>query len=234
MKKQQFLSFLPLLADGVGVAGVILLLPALSVQMVTISTINVLIIGGMFILFCTAVYIIRKLEPAANADRLSRLPDWLTQTTTMRLLAILFALALAVLFLYQFDYFNAIFVVDNRILGAGESSAFFVYGPGAWIAVSLFYVLILSGSVRVTIEESSRNYAGLTLLGLLGINGMLLLGTAVLRSTALFSGWLGGVLAFGLLLLLFAPPRILFLQKRPSLLATVSYLGLLLFCAWQS
>jgi hypothetical protein len=151
----------------------------------------------------------------------------------MRLLAILFAFALAILFLYQFDYFNAIFVVDDRILGAGESSAFFVYGPGAWIGVSLFYVLILSGSVRVTIEESSPNYAGLMLLGLLGINGMLLLGTAVLHSTTLFNGWLGFVGAFVLLLLLFAPPRIWFLQKRPSLLAIVSFLILLLFCAWQ-
>ncbi|VAW43010.1 hypothetical protein MNBD_CHLOROFLEXI01-1778 [hydrothermal vent metagenome] len=234
MKKQRFLTILPLLADAVGVAGVIFLLPALSAQMATISTINVLIIGGMFVLYCTAVYIIRKLEPTANADRVSRIPEWLTQTITVRLLAIGFALALAVLFLYQLGYFNAIFVVDDRIMGAGESSAFFVYGPGSWIAVSLFYVLVLSGSVRVTIEESSRNYVGLTLLGLLGINGMLLLGTAVLHSTALFSGWLGGVMAFGLLLLLFAPPRIWFLQKRPSLLATVSYLGLLLFCAWQS
>ena len=233
MKKQQFLTILPLLADAVGAAGVILLLPALSAQMAFISTINVLIIGGAFVLYCTAVYLIRKLEPAANADRLSRLPEWLTQTMSMRLLAILFALALAILFLYQFGYFDAIFVVDDRALGAGESSAFFVYGPGAWIGVSLFYVLVLSGSVRVTIEESSRNYAGLTLLGLLGVNGMLLLGTAVFHSTALFNGWLGMVGAFVLLVLLFAPPRIWFLSKRPSLLATVSYLGLLLFSAFQ-
>ena len=232
-QKQRFLTILPLLADAAGVAGVILLLPTLTALFVEPSTINVLIISGAFVVYCTAVYLIRKLEPAADAERLSRLPAWLADPLTMRLLAILFSLALAVLFLQQFGYWDSIFVVDDRILGAGESSSFFVYGPGAWIGVSLFYVLVLSASVRVTIEEESRNYSGLALLGLLGVNGMLLLGTAVLQSLNVFSGWLGMSGAFILLGLLFAPPRIWYLAKRPSLLATFSYLFLLLFCAWQ-
>ena len=232
-QKQRFLTILPLLADAAGVAGVILLLPTLTALFVEPSTINVLIISGAFVVYCTAVYLIRKLEPAADAERLSRLPAWLAEPLTMRLLAILFSLALAVLFLQQFGYWDSIFVVDDRILGAGESSSFFVYGPGAWIGVSLFYVLVLSASVRVTIEEESRNYSGLALLGLLGVNGMLLLGTAVLQSLNVFSGWLGMSGAFVLLGLLFAPPRIWYLAKRPSLLATFSYLFLLLFCAWQ-
>ena len=232
-QKQRFLTILPLLADAAGVAGVILLLPTLTALFVEPSTINVLIISGAFVVYCTAVYLIRKLEPAADAERLSRLPAWLADPLTMRLLAILFSLALAVLFLQQFGYWDSIFVVDDRILGAGESSSFFVYGPGAWIGVSLFYVLVLSASVRVTIEEESRNYSGLALLGLLGVNGMLLLGTAVLQSLNVFSGWLGMSGAFVLLGLLFAPPRIWYLAKRPSLLATFSYLFLLLFCAWQ-
>ena len=232
-QRQRFLTILPLLADAAGIGGLTLLLPLLSAQFADPSTINVLIISGVFVVYCTAVYLIRKLEPAADAERVSRLPNWLTQIITMRLLAIFFALALAVLFLQQLGYWDSIFVVDDRILGAGESSSFFVYGPGAWIGASLFYVLVLSASVRVTIEEGSRNYAGLALLGLLGVNGMLLLGTAVLHSTNLFSGWLGMVGAFVLLLLLFGPPRIWYLVKRPSLLATFSYLILLLFCAWQ-
>lgn len=232
-QKQRFLTILPLLADVAGVAGLILLLPTLSGLFAEASTINVLIMSGAFVVYCTAVYLIRKLEPATDAERISRLPTWLTQTITMRLLAIFFALVLTVLILQQLGYWDSIFVADDRILGAGESSAFFVYGPAAWIAAALFYVLVLSASVRVTIEEASRNYTGVALLGLLGVNGMLLLGTAVLQSTNLFSGWLGMVGAFVLLVLLFAPPRVWYLAKRPSLLATVSYLGLLLFCAWQ-
>ena len=231
--KQRFLTLLPLLADAAGAAGVILLLPMLSALFAEASTINVLIISGIFVVYCTAVYLIRKLEPATDAERVSRLPGWLTQTLTMRLLAIFFALTLAVLLLQQFGYWDSIFVVDDRVLGAGESSAFFVYGPGAWLGATLFYVLVLSASVRVTIEEVSRNYAGLALLGLLGVNGMLLMGAAVLQATNLFTGWLGIIGAFVLLLLLFAPPRIWFLAKRPSLLATISYVALLLFCAWQ-
>lgn len=232
-QKRWFLAILPLLADAAGVAGVGLLLPRLSVQFAEPSTINVLIISGAFVVYCTAVYLIRKLEPNADAERVSRLPGWLTRTITMRLLAIFFALALAVLFLQQFGYWDAIFVVDDRLIGAGESSSFFVYGPGAWIGASLFYVLVLSASVRVTINEESGSYSGLALLGLLGVNGMLVLGTAVLQALAIFSGWAGLVAAFGLLVLLFAPPRIWYLAKRPSLLAALSYLGLLFFCAWQ-
>ncbi|GJM42269.1 MAG: hypothetical protein DHS20C20_25510 [Ardenticatenaceae bacterium] len=224
---------LPLLADAAGVASVVLLLPTLSALFAEPSTVNVLIISGVFVVYCTAVYLIRKLEPAADAERLSRLPAWLTQTLTMRLLAIFFALGLAVLFLQQFGYWDSIFVVDDRVLGAGESASLFVYGPGAWIGASLFYVLVLSASVRVTIEDESRNYAGLALLGLLGVNGMLLLATAVLQASGFFSGWLGAIGAFVLLVLLFAPPRVWYLMKRPSLLATISYFGLLLFCAWQ-
>lgn len=232
-RKQRFLTILPLLADAAGAAAVVLLLPTLSALFAEPSTVNVLIISGAFVVYCTAVYLIRKLEPAADAERLSRLPAWLTQTRTMRLLALFFALALAVLLLQQFGYWDSIFVVDDRVLGAGESASFFVYGPGAWIGASLFYVLVLSASVRVTIEDASRNYAGLALLALLGVNGMLLLGTAVLQSTTRFTGWLGMIGAFVLLMLLFAPPRIWFLAKRPSLLAVLSYLALLLFCAWQ-
>jgi hypothetical protein len=232
-QKQQFLTVLPLLADVAAAAGLILLLPTLTGLFAEPSTINVLIIGGAFVVYCAAVYLIRKLEPAADADRVSRLPAWLTQTLTMRLLAIFFALMLAVLILQQLGYWDSIFVADDRILGAGESSAFFVYGPGAWIAAALFYVLVLSASVRVTIEELSRNYIALALLGLLGVNGMLLLGTAVLQSTQLFIGWPGSNGAFVLLVLLFHPPRVWFLAKRPSLLWAVSYLGLHLFSAWQ-
>ncbi|MEZ4591585.1 MAG: hypothetical protein R3D55_10670 [Chloroflexota bacterium] len=221
---------MPLVADAVGVATAVLLLPPLANLFAEPSTINVLILSGAFVLYCISVYLIRKLEPAADAERVSRLPAWLTQTMTMRLLAIFFALALAVLFLQQFGYWDSIFVVDDRVLGAGESSAFFVYGPGAWIGASLFYVLVLSATVRVTIEEGSGNYAALALLGLLGVNGMLLLGTAVLQN--LFSGWLGMIGAFGLLVLLFGPPRVWYLRKRPSLLAALSYLALLGLCAW--
>lgn len=232
-QKQTFLTILPLLADAVGIAVAAWLLPSLAAQFAVLSTINVLILGGAFVVYCTAVYLIRKLEPMADAERISRLPAWLTATRTMRPLAIFFALAVAVIFLQQLGYWDSIFVVDDRILGAGESSSFFVYGPGAWIAASLFYVLVLSASVRVTIDESSSSYAGLALLALLGVNGMVLLGTAVLQATTFFTGWLGAIGGFALLVLLFAPPRVWFLSKRPSLLAALSYLALLLFCAWQ-
>ena len=224
---------LPILADAASAAVAILLLPTLAELFAEPGTLNVLLLGGAFVVYCTAVYLIRKLESSADADRVSRLPAWLTQTITMRVLAIFFALVLAAELMQQLGYWESILVVDDRVLGAGESAAFFVYAPGALIGASLFYVLVLSASVRVSIEEGSRNYTGLALLGLLGVNGMLLLGTAVLQSTQFFSGWLGMIGAFVLLVLLFLPPRVWYLAKRPSLLAALSYLALLGLLAWQ-
>ncbi|WP_420629351.1 hypothetical protein [Candidatus Leptofilum sp.] len=232
-RNRRFLTILPILADAAGAAAMILLLPTLVAQFAEPATINVLILSGAFVVYCTAVYLIRKLEPAADAGRVSRLPAWLTQTLTMRVLAILFSLAFVVELLRQFGYWDSIFVVDDRILGAGESASFFVYGPGALIGSALFYVLVLSASVRVTIEDASRNYAGLVLLGLLMVNGAVLVGTAVLQSIPLFNGWLGMIGAFVLLILLFLPPRIWYLSKRPSLLAAISYLALLGLMSWQ-
>jgi len=59
----------------------------------------------------------------------------------------------------------------------------------------------------------------LALLGLLGANGMLLLMTAVFRTMAL-PWWL----VFPALLLLFGPPRVWYLRKRPSYLPLITFL----------
>lgn len=223
---------LPLLADAAALLAGFFLLPALAAQMAAPSTMNVIILTAAFVLYCIAVYLIRKLEPAGGRVPL---PEALLRPLTMRVLAVLFALAFAALILAQFGYWDLIFVVDDRVLGAGESSAFFVYGPGAWIGASLFYVLVLSASVRVTIRQGQANYSWLALLGLLGINGMLLLVTAVLQplwSTGNLPTGLAGFLpALLLLTLLFAPPRIWYLVKRPSRLSLASFVLVLIIFA---
>jgi hypothetical protein len=145
----------------------------------------------------------------------------------MAVLAVLFSLTLAVLMLDQMGYWDSIFVVNDRKLGAGESSALFVYAPGAFIATALFYVLVLSGKVRESILRQSRRYAPLALLGLVGVNGMMMMMTAVLHSLNL-NWWL----ILPALLLLFGPPRIWVLAKRPSPLPLITFLLLVGVYAW--
>ncbi len=185
---------------------------------------NVVALTFVYFLFCVAVYLIRKLEPQLAADEAKvNIPAWLTARPTMTVLAVLFGLTLAVLLLQLLGYWESVLLVDDRRLGAGESSAFFVYAPGAFLAASLFYILVLSAPTRETILVHSRRYVPLALLGLAGVNGMMLLLTAVLQSLSL--PW---YILLPALLLLFGPPRVWYLCKRPSLLPLISFLLMLL------
>lgn len=176
---------------------------------------------GVFILFCAAVYIVRKLAPAAGVR--SFLPDWLFTRPLMVGLALVFSLSLAILLLGQLGYWEEIFQVNDRKLGAGESSAFFVYAPSAFIGFCFFYILVLSGETRQTILPTSGRYLPMVLFALLAINGMMLWLTAVLCLFGLGGGWLAIAL-----LLLFVPPRLWYARTRPSLLPLVSFAVMLL------
>lgn len=214
------LPALTILADGAAIVAGFLLLPDLARRFATPGAWNVAAIMAVYFAFCAAVYWLRKLEPEEPA----RLPGWPPPRPLLVMLAVIFGLTLAALMLDQLGYWQAIFVVDDRILGAGESSAFFVYAPGAFIAISFFYILVLSGQVRQTILRRSRRYLFLALAGLLAVNGMTLLLAAILQSMNL-AWWL----IFPLLLLLFGPPRLWYLAKRPSIAPLLSFLILTLF-----
>ncbi|MCL4262786.1 MAG: hypothetical protein KJ069_06205 [Anaerolineae bacterium] len=185
---------------------------------------NVVALTLVYFVFCVAVYLIRKLEPQLTAAEAKlTIPEWLTRRPSMTVFAVVFGLTLAVLLLNQLGYWESIFIVDDRRLGAGESSAFFVYAPGAFIAAALFYILVLSAPTRETILVNSRRYVPLALLGLAGVNGMMLLLTAVFQSLHL--PW---YLLLPTLLLLFGPPRVWYFVKRPSFLPVISFLLLTL------
>jgi hypothetical protein len=202
-------------ADGLGILGGFFLLPWLTAQMRAQTTGNVLLLLLFFILFCTAVYLIRKLEPHGGPPIV---PEAWLRPLPLRILAILFSAVLIVIILDQFTYWELIFIVDDRELGAGESSAFFVYGPGAWLGVTLFYVLVLSAGVRPTIARGTSRYQPLAALGLLLVNGMVVVGTAVFAATLTRWQFATPLIAVPLLLAAAAfwlPPRLWYLTKQP-------------------
>ena len=218
-------------AVGVDLAGTVLavlLLPGLTAQMREQTTGNVLLLVLFFILFCVAVYLVRKLEPEMGRQLI---PDSWVAPRLLRILAILFGTMMMILALDQFEYWDLIFIVDDRELGAGESSAFFVYGPGAWLGAALFYVLVLSAGVRPTIAVGSPRYQTIAALSLLVINGMVLMGTAVLAAAFTrwqLAPWLSAVLLPLTVVAFWGPPRLWYLVKRPSIPPILSYLLLLL------
>jgi hypothetical protein len=223
------LAALAPVVDGVAILVGFLFLNEIAAWFQARHVLNVVGITLVYAAFCVAVYLIRKLEPQLLPEMAAvHVPEWLLKRPTMTTFAVLFGLTLAVLMLDQLGYWESIFLVDDRALGAGESAAFFVFAPGAFIAIALFYILVLSGPTRETILVDSGRYLPLALLGLLGVNGMMLLLTAVLQAMPL-PWWL----ILPALLLLFAPPRIWYVVKRPSYIPILSFLLLILFYGWQ-
>lgn len=188
------------------------------------TAINAAVLGGVFVLFCFGVFFIKKLESTRNQESMDQ---WLTQRN-LTIAGVLFGIVLAGAFAHQLDYFSLLLEVDDRVLGAGESSAFFVYAPGAWLGAGLIYTLVLSSQKPPRFQANTAVYQRMAVLGLLAVNVMALFMAAELVSLFHHQTMLSGLLALILLLpLLFLPPRLIYLTKRnsqASLLTFIVYL----------
>jgi hypothetical protein len=222
----------PIVADGLALLLLLFWLRPLAARLQDQSSLNVLWLGGAYILLWLGVYVIRKLEPAAAAPALT----W-TAPRVRGALGILFGLAMMTAVAWQLGFFDVALTIDPMELGEGEAASFFVFAPSAWLGLSLFYVIVLAFNVTPTIGRGAGNYPWLALAGLLGVNAMLLLATAQLRAIA--ASIVGGgrlfwfAAAFLTLLLLFGPPRLLYLSRQPRLSAAVTFLVLVAYCAWR-
>ncbi len=188
------------------------------------ETATLLVVG--FIFYCLAVYWLKRLEPADTPEKIPAWLDWLLQPRMLRLLGAGFALFFTTLVALQLGYFDAIFQVDVRELGSGESASLLAYAPGAWLAGFLIYLLILGSTAPPTILHTNGRYLLWQTLGLVGVNGMVLLVTAVLATYNLSWVW-----ALPLLLIfafMFIPPRLVYWQKRPSALSLLTFVTFLI------
>lgn len=225
------LAAAPVAADAVALILLLWWLRPLAQGLQEQSGLNVVWLGGAYTLLCLGVYAIRKLEPTPSATA----GPWLGARMRAALGA-LFGLAMMTAVAWQLGFFDVAATLDPMALGEGEAASFFVFAPSAWLGLSLFYVIVLAFNVTPTISRSARSYPWLALAGLLGVNAMLLLATAQLRAVAaeVVSGgrFLWFAAGFVALLLLFAPPRLLYLSRQPRLIAAITSLVLLASCAW--
>ena len=235
----------PLLVDGLAFLLILWLLPELITKLELPSVINAAWLVGFYILFMVCVYLVQKLMPVkALEGEMGRRPfvgrpfvRVLLNRKVRGVLALIFSLGMMTALAYQFGYFDSVFLAGPRQLDEGESAALFVFGPGAWLGLCLIYILVLASDFTPTVEPGTSRYTGQSLVGLLGINLMLMVTTAQCQIVAAGLGWNGNLvwflLAFMLMILLFAPTRLIYLLKRPYWPAALSYLFLLGYCAWQ-
>ena len=184
-----------------------LVMPSLVSRMMTPNGWNALLISGAFFLFVVGVYLFRRMKPTPEG-----VTEWLPRGGRAAL-ALFFAFVLSLALAWQLGFFASAAQVDTTQMGEGGAASYFVFGPGAWLAFSLIYVLVFAFAVEPTIAPESGRYLAAAAVGLPATGFMLLVMAAQGRVIAAGWGIGGSLLAFGVLLALFLPPRLLYLSK---------------------
>jgi len=211
-----------LVADVAGLIAMFVWFPPLAERLEEPGGLNALLLSGGFIVFCLGVFWLRRLRPAEGGDG-----EWAARNWRVAL-AVLFALVMSLAIAWQLGFFRSGLQVDTRDLGEGGSASYFVFGPGAWLGFAALYILVLGFTVRPSVEPGSGRWSAVATLGLLAANGMLLLlsaqAQALVGQAAL---WLP--LLYAGLLLLFLPPRLVYIARGPGFPSPAGYVTLGLF-----
>ncbi len=226
---------LPILADGAALVAILFFLPDLARGFEVPSGWNALLLVLSYLLFCIGVYLIRKLE-SQEMNKRWQPPAAFMNPKVRAVLAFLFGLLMMTTLAYQIGYFESIQSIATSTLDEGDSSALLVYMPGALLGFSMLYILVLAFPVQATISAGSKIFPVFALVGLLLTNSMLVFTSAQARALTAALGLPDGPdIALGsllLLLLAFAPPRLLYQTKQPSPYGLVTFLILLLTAVW--
>lgn len=209
------------------VAGV--LLSDLTTRLAAPSGLNTLLVSVIYVLFALGVYLMRRLEPMPDGEA-----SW-ASPRVRGVLAVLFGLVLTTAVAWQLGFFSSVEAIDMNQIGEGPSSAFFVFGPGAWLGFSMLYILVLAFPVTPTVRPTSVRYTMFALYSLVMTNVMLVL-LSVQASVMLPDGssWAWAIPASVGLALLFGPPRLFYaarthgLGSRAGQLALATLLALIL------
>jgi len=233
--RDALIVLLPLLSDGATFLAMINLLPDFAHTLEEPSGWNALLLILLYLLFCIGVYLIRKLEPWAG-DEGWQSPAIFMNPKFRAALAFIFGLLMMTTMAYQIGYFESIQSIGSATLDEGDSSALLVYMPGALLGFSMLYILVLAFPVQSNVPAKSNQFTILALCGLILANGMLFFTTAQARAIVTALGLADGIamytMSFLVLALSFAPPRLLYQNKRPYPFGLFSFIILLLISTW--
>jgi hypothetical protein len=208
----------------------------LRAQFQNLGFFNSVILGAVFLLFCFSVYAIKKLQPFSPwASSLSLLADERTRGA----LGVLFALFLMLAVSYVAGFLDSVVAINRNILDEPSVTIYLLLTPASWFGLALIYMLLLVNEPEPTVPADSPGHFLLTWLGLSGVNLMAVALTAVWQAIwarfALPASFpLTVAFIFLLYLLLFGPPRLLYLKKYPSFLAVISFIPYLAYLALLS
>lgn len=228
----------PVLVDGLTGLFVVVLLDTAVSRFSQKSVLNAIILIVAFILICAGVLIVRKLAVRDAGGKLT-VPLLLLNRKLHILSAIVFAFIFVLIVVVQLGYFATSFSTAEAVpLTWSEESALglLLLTSLGLLALSFVYFVVLLWKMTPAIAVENGRYPWLASLALLLINLMLLL------TTVQFAAWINrqgltgdaflGAIVFGLLALIFGPPRWIYLSKQPDIGGDLSSLALWGLCAW--
>lgn len=218
----------PVAADVLSVALYLLVLPRLVTVLQRPGLLNALLIGGVYLLFCGAVYLLRRQPPAAATGHRGILAA----------LGVTFSLFVTYMMADSAGFFANVEQLDPTP-GVGMMAAI-TGGAVVWLALVALYPVLLS----VEVAPVGAGTAGRHFLSLLGVNLMILVTAAYWQvffaGTEPYEGLGPGgkalifLVVYLFFLLFFAAPRTLAFLKRPTLAALASFLLQTAFYVWDS
>ncbi len=223
MKHSNFSQYglLALAVDAVTLVGARFALPELVSRFQQPDGWNALLVSGVFLVFVAGVFLFRRLKATPQGAS-----EWLSRGARSAL-ALFFAFVLSLMLAWQLGFFTSAFQADTTQMGEGGAASYFVFGPGAWLAFSLIYVLVFAFRVEPALEDGKIGYGIAALVGLASAAGMALVTAAQVHviGQALGGGWWWALFAFVVLALLFLPVRLLYLSRTTRLRSPVAGLA---------
>ena len=232
LKTMNWLSA-PVIADLTGLFLYWTLVPILSSRFQQKSAVNALIIGGVYLLFCVAVYAARRLEgPAEGA--------YIQPGGFLVFLAVFFGIFVSYMMADAAGVFDNLDALDPSLSTA--ASAGLLVGMILWLGLVFLYAGILLADIKPTIPQASTAFFWVELVALLGINLMVMVTVAqweaIFADTVPYEGLgLGAKLlifaaTFAFFMLFYAPPRMLFLYKGQQPVGILTFLVQMTYIVW--
>lgn len=228
-------NVLAFVADLLGFALVLLLMPQISRQFQNLSFFNSVLMGIFFVLFCLSVFGLKKLRQTSTVS--AEFSSRFLQKRTLSVLAVFFALSISTATAYVVGFLDSVVAINRGLLDEPAVTIYLLLTPASWFGLALIYMLVLTNESEASVEPTAVRYGLVSLLGLIGVNFMGLVFAAVwqavwTRFSSVQSATVPMVLVlFVLFLLLLGPPRLIYLSRNPQLASVLTFLPFVLYLA---
>jgi len=215
----------PVIADVMAVILYLIFLPHLTAFFLKKSLLNGVLVGLVYLIFCVSVVIVRKL-PSPVDQKSGYRKGW------MGFFGINFGIFVTFIMAETAGFFELLDNTSGTI--EGKTAAAVLGGMILWLVVAFLYMIVLIVDIKPTLPKRNFSNWMKELFALLSVNAMILttvgFWNAYFFYTEPYDGLaIGGKILIFLLtyiffMLFFAPPRMLFLLKKPGAAGLVTFI----------